>query len=91
MIDMLYKIETNMSKVNVEVRAMKNFKWTKCLDQLETIKITTWPYVDIDITIWELIVDLKAFPSASSDWCDAVSIRLKIQKIEEKGINGDMH
>lgn len=56
-----------MCKVATKVKAIIDAKWTKCLEELDTIRDVTWPDIDADITIWELIVDIKALPIGDSD------------------------
>ena len=63
MIDILFKIEANMPKVTIEVKAIIDAKWTKCLEDLDTIKNATWLDIELDIVIWELIGNIKALPS----------------------------
>ena len=67
MIDMLYKIEAKMSKVTTEVKGITNVKCTKCRDELDVVRNATWLDVDIDITIWEVISNIKFLPSSDSD------------------------
>ena len=56
-----------MNKLVLESKAIIDAKWSKSLDKLTTVRDATWPDVDIDIIIWEVIVDIKAIPSADSD------------------------
>ena len=51
MVDMLYKIEVEMSKVIAEVKAITYVKQTKCLDELEAVRNATWLDVDTYITV----------------------------------------
>lgn len=51
MIDPLYKVEIEIGKVIAEVKAIKDEKWSKCLDELNTIRDETWPNIDINISI----------------------------------------
>ena len=60
-IDMLFRIELNMNKSVGDSKRITNAKWNKCLEELNTIKDATWPNVDTDISIWEVIVDIKSF------------------------------
>ena len=66
-IDMLCKIELNMNKSVGYSKAVTDAKWNKCIEELTTIKDATWPNVDIDIAIWEVIADIKAFPADDSE------------------------
>ena len=67
MVDLLYKIESEVGKVNVEVKAIIDVKWNKRLDELNTITGATWPYIEIDIVIWEVMVGIKTLPFKDSD------------------------
>jgi hypothetical protein len=67
MIDMTYKIETDMNKITAEGKAITDAKWTKNISELEVVRNTTWPFVDTDIAIWEVIADIKAIPSVEDD------------------------
>ena len=51
MIDILYKLEVEMSKIYLEFKAMTDAKWIKYLEELDTIRDIMWPDIDIDITI----------------------------------------
>ena len=66
-IDMLFRIEINMNKSVGDSKAITDAKWNKCLEELNTIKDATWPDIDIDISIWEVIADIKAFPADESE------------------------
>ena len=66
-IDMLFRIEINMNKSVGDSKVITDAKWNKCLEELNTIKEATWPYIDTDITIWEAIADIKAFPADESE------------------------
>ena len=54
---MIFKIEAEMSKVVVEVKSITYAKWTKFLEDLDTIKISTWPDIESGIIISELIAE----------------------------------
>ena len=41
MIDILYKIELDMNKTIVEVKAIIDTKWNKCLDELNIVRNDT--------------------------------------------------
>lgn len=56
MIGLLYKIESNMGNVTIEVNTITYEKWSKCLNDLNSIGDATWPDIDIGIAIWEVIV-----------------------------------
>lgn len=56
-----------MSKVASEVKAITDAKWIKNLEELDTIRDITWTNIDIDITIQELVVEIKALPAVDSD------------------------
>ena len=66
-IDMLFRIELNMNKLVGDSRAITDAKWNKCIKELTAIKDATWLNIENDITIWEVISDIKAFPSEDSD------------------------
>ena len=67
MVDILYKLEVEMSKVDDEIKATIDTKWSNCLEELDTIRDVTWHDIDIDITIWEMVTDIKAFQTGDSD------------------------
>ena len=54
-----------MSKVILEVKAIIYVNWRKCLKELNAVN--TWHDVDTDISIWEVIADVKAIPSNDSN------------------------
>ena len=56
-----------MNKIVAEVRALMDTKWIKCLTELNTIREATWPDEKSDITIWEVIADIKVIPSRDRD------------------------
>ena len=64
---MLFRIELNMNKLVGDSKAIIDAEWNKCIEELNTIKDATWPNVDIDITIWEVIANIKAFPTDDSE------------------------
>ena len=66
-IDMLFRIEINMKKSVGDSKAITDAKWNKCLEELNTMKDATWPDIDTDIAIWEVIADIKAFPIDESE------------------------
>ena len=66
-IDMLFRIELNMKKSVGYSKAIIDAKWKKCIEELNTIKDDTWLDVDNDIPIWEVILDIKAFPIDDSE------------------------
>ena len=51
MIDIIYKVESKMSKVASEVKAINDAKYIKNLEELDTIIDITWPDIDTNITI----------------------------------------
>ena len=67
LIDMLYKLESERGKITIEVKAIKNVKWKKFLEEWNVIRGATWPNVDTDISIWEVIVEINALPLMDSD------------------------
>ena len=52
-----------MNKSVGDSKAITDAKWNKSLEELTTIKDATWLDIENDITIWEVISDIKAFPS----------------------------
>ena len=56
-----------MNKSVGDSKAIIDAKWKKCIEEVNIIKDATWPYVDTDIAIWEVIADIKAFPAEDSD------------------------
>lgn len=52
-----------MSKVLREVKSITNSKWNKCIEELNVVRDATWPKIDIDVDIYELIEDIKDLPS----------------------------
>ena len=66
-IDMLFRIELNMNNSIGDSKAITDAKWNKCLEELNTIKDATWPNVDTNIAILEVIADIKAFPTDESE------------------------
>ena len=50
-VDFLYNLEEDMNKMVVEVRALTNEKWNKCLNKLNIVKGATYPYEESNITI----------------------------------------
>lgn len=41
MIDVMYKIEVDIKKVVVDIRAIIDAKWNKCLNELNVVKEAT--------------------------------------------------
>ena len=66
-IDMLFRIELYMNKSVGDSKAITDAKWNKCIKELTTIKDATWLDIENDIAIWEVIADIKDFPSEDSD------------------------
>lgn len=66
MID-FFRIELDMRKVTGELKEITNTKWNKYLEELDAVRDATWPDVDTDISIWEVIVDIKDISSVDSD------------------------
>ena len=66
-VDMLFRIELNMNSSVGDSKEINDAKWNKCLEELKMIKDATWPNVDMDIAIWEVIVDVKAFLANESE------------------------
>ena len=66
-IEMLFIIELNMNKSVGDSKAIIDAKWNKCIEELNTIKDATWPNVDTNIAIWEVIVDIKSFPTDDNE------------------------
>ena len=56
-----------MRKVPRQVKAIIDSKWNKCIEELNEVKDVVWPKIDIDVTIWDVIVDTKALPSQKDD------------------------
>ena len=67
MIEFLFTIESDMRKVIGELKSITNTKWNKYLEELDALGDATWPYVDTDISIWEVISNTKAIPSVDND------------------------
>ena len=59
-IDALYKIEMDMNKVVVDA------SWIKCLNELNMVRDDTWLELDTDITIWEVITEIKTYPNGDT-------------------------
>ena len=56
-----------MSRVLGEVKYILDYKWNKCIDELNAVRDATCLQIDIDMVIWELIADIKALPSWEDD------------------------
>lgn len=67
MVDFLFRIESNMRKVTGELKAITNIEWKKGIYELDTIRDATWPNVNTDIAIWEVIVDIISISLVESD------------------------
>lgn len=67
LIDMLYKLEAEMEKITAEVKAIIDAKSRKHLEELNGFRDATWPNVDINIAIQEVIADMKSLTSDESD------------------------
>ena len=66
MLDVLYKLESKMGKVTIEVKAITDAKWNKYLKELNMIRYATWPYVETDISILKVISCIKALLSTDN-------------------------
>ena len=51
MIDMTYKIEADMNKINRECKHMTDAKWTKKIRELEVFRMTTWYFMNTNICL----------------------------------------
>ena len=56
-----------MSKVSGDVKAITDSKWNKCIEELNVVRDATWPEIDSDVVIWELIADIKDLLSQEDD------------------------
>lgn len=56
---MLYKLEVEMGKTLVEVKAIIDSKWKKCLKELNGVRDATQVDVDTNIAIWEVIARIN--------------------------------
>lgn len=77
---MLYKLELDMGKITVEVKAIIDAKQNKCLKELTSVREAKWPDVDTDITIWEVIVGIEPLPLGESDCAVKVIVRGRREK-----------
>ena len=46
-----------------DVNFITKYKWNKFIAYLNVVRDATWPEIDSDVVIWELIDDTKALPS----------------------------
>ena len=67
MIDMLFKIELYMNKQVGDNKTIAYAKWNKSIKELTSVKDATQLDIENDIAIWEVVVDIKAFPFEHSD------------------------
>ena len=65
--DMLFRIELNMNKSVGDSQAITYAKWKKIVEELTTIKDATWLDIKNNITIWDVIADIKSFPFEDND------------------------
>ena len=64
---MLFRIELSINKLVGDNTTITDAKWKRRIGELTTIKDATWPNIENDITIWEVVIEIKAFPSKDSD------------------------
>ena len=56
-----------MNKLVGDSKAIIDSKWKKIMEELIAIKDATCIDIKNDITIWEVISDIKDFPSKDND------------------------